>query len=440
MHHPTALRVTAAGLLPLFLLGIAGCNRGSDGTSNSGSTASSSSKAAALIDPSRCHNTTTGVTSDTITFGLSHPESGPSAATGRIADGTQAYFNYLNAEKGGVKGHQLKLIKKDDSFAPARTVANVNQMIEQDKVFGFVGNLGTPNNLAIWDRLDQQCIPNLLVVNGAPALVDPKGHPFTLIANAAYATEVTQFVNYLKKNKPDAKIALLYENDDFGKSYEVPLQKAVQGTSLKLVSEKSYQVTDPSVATQMTAIGASGADTLFIGAQGLKCPQAIDAAKGLGITTTYLTVNCTSKAIIGLAKPEAAEGIISESGSMDPGNAKWASNARMQDYLTNAKKYGGPIDPTNSSIAYGWNIGVVLADILNASPKLDRVSVMNTARSLTIKSPGTYLDGVTWQTDGAKDPYPIEAFTLQKYDSTKHLFEQMGPLLTFEGQTQKSVG
>jgi ABC-type branched-subunit amino acid transport system substrate-binding protein len=313
-------------------------------------------------------------------------------------------------------------------------------MLEKDKVFGFVQNLGTPNNLAIWDRLDKQCVPNLLVSNGAPALVDPVNHPFTIIANAPYPAEAAAFVDYVEKNKPGARIASISENSDFGKSYRTPLTKLTQGRNVTLATQQTYEPSDPNVSSQFTAIAASKANALFVGAAAVKCPQSLDAAAGKGIDITYVSANCTSKAILGLAKPANVNGVLSESASMDPSNPAVQGNPRVKLYLAKMKQYAPSVDPRNSSIAYGWTEGAILSRILDASPSLDRVAVINTAHNLTIADGvGLLGDGVVWKTSGIADPYPIESFRLQRWDSAAGHFVPLPELTSFEGKSASFV-
>ena len=448
-------RLLAVALAGTAVATAAGCGSSSTGSGNAAPSASASrgptksapATSSAKVDPATgminakfCQNTTEGVTSNSITFGLSHPESGPSAATAKTADGVKAFFDYANAELGGVKGHALKLITMDDGAQASRTVANVNQMLEQDHVFGFVQNQGTPNNLAIRDRLDAECVPNLLVSSGSSALVSPIQHPFTLIANATQAAEVNAFVDYVVEHSPGAKIATISENSDFGKSYRDPMVQAVKGKNVTLVTQQTYDPTDADVTSQFTAIRASKATALFVGATALKCPQSLDAADHM-YSPVYLSVTCTSKFFVQLAKPENSDGIISESALMDPTDPGTASNARMKFYFEKMKKYAPSADPTNSNISYGWTEAAILYDILNASPRLDRVDVMNTANHLTISNgPGVLQDGVVWKTSTPADPYPVESFRLESWNSAKKSFVPMPDLISYEGKSSQLVG
>src|SRR4051794_25427028 len=345
-------------ILALALTSASACGRGDSADSNAPAT-----RADGTVDPARCSGTTNGVTKDTITFGISNPQSGPAAAVGKSREGIQAYFDYVNAEQGGVKGHKLKLVTKDDALQSSRTVANVNEMLTKDKVFGFVQNLGTPNNLAVWNRLDKECVPNLLVANGSPALVDPVNHPFTLIANVPYSAEAAAFVDYLVKTKPGAKIASISENSDFGKSYRDPLTKAAQGKNVQIVTQQTYEPTDQNVNAQMTAIRAAGANALFIGGAALKCPQSIDAAGGQ-FDVVYMSANCTSKSTVGLANPKFSNGVISEQSRLDPLNPAARPDLAMQTYFAKLKQYAPSADPTNSQLAYGWDQAAILVEIL----------------------------------------------------------------------------
>lgn len=420
-------------LLAVALTSTAACGRGESSSKDLPAT-----RADGTVDPARCTGTTSGVTNDTITFGVSNPQSGPAAAVGKSREGIQAYFDYVNAEQGGVKGRQIKLVAKDDASQSSRTVANVNEMLEKDKVFGFIQNLGTPQNLAIWDRLDQQCVPNLLVANGSPALVDPVNHPFTLIANPAYSAEAAAFVDHVAKVKPGAKIASISENSDFGKSYRDPLTKAAEGKNVTIVTQQTYEPTDQNVVPQMTAIRAAGADALFIGAAALKCPQSIDAAAGQ-FDVVYLSANCTSKTTVGLAKPEFAEGILSESSRLDPLDPKAKSQPAMQTYFTKLKQYAPNADPTNSQLTYGWDQAAILVEILEAAPALDRVAVINTARNLTLDGAGLQQQGVVWKTGGVSDPYPLESFRLQSWNSAAGHWVPQEPLISYEGRSGQLV-
>ncbi len=453
--RPSHRRLIAIATAVAAVATAAGCGSSTTGsggnanpaTGSSGASTSAKATGSAKVDPTTgiinakyCHNTTDGVTSSTIKFGLSHPESGPSAITAKSAIGVKAYFDYANAELGGIKGHQLELVTKDDGAQAARTVQNVNQMLEQDHVFGFVLNQGTPNNLAIRDRLDAQCVPNLLLSTGSPKLASPIKHPFTLIANATYAAEVNAFVDYVAKVAPGAKIATISENSDFGKSYTVPMVKAAAKKGLTIATQQTYEPTDPNVTSQFTGIRGSKATALFIGAAALKCSQSLDAVAH-AFKVIYLSANCTAKGIVSLAKPENTQGVLSESALMDPTNPANASNPNMKLYFAKMKKYAPKDDATQSTTSYGWTEAAILYDILKASPKLDRVDVMNTANHLTLPdNPGLLQAGVVWKTDTPSDDFPVESFRLQSWDSTAHRFTPMPDLISYEGQSAQFAG
>jgi branched-chain amino acid transport system substrate-binding protein len=425
-------------LLGLSLLAAA-CGSGRDSGSKSTTTQGSGSggtTSKTAIDASKCSNTTQGVSDTEIKIGMSHPESGIAAPYGKIAEGVKAYFGYVNADKGGVKDHKLVLDAKDDAYDAGRTVSVVNELLQKDQVFGFFNNVGTPNNLAVWDQLQSQCVPNLLAATGDQGLTDPAGHSFTLIGNPGYATESAIFVQYLKENIPDAKIAVLYQNDDYGQAYLSPMKKAIEGTKITIAKAESYEPTDPNLDSQLTTLGASGADVLFLGVQGLKCPQGMDAAGGKGFKFVYLSGVCTASILMGLAKPENSNGVYSTNYIKDPTDPAYADDTAMKLFKTEAPKYNDKADTNDGLVAYGWTQAALLVEILDKSPKLDRVSVMETARNLQLDAPpGLMETGVPWST-GPDDGFPIETVFLGKYDSAKKLFVQQGDAINFEGKTR----
>ena len=312
----------------------------------------------------------------------------------------------------------------------------MNELIQSDQVFALFQILGTPNNLAIWDQVEQLCIPNLLASTGAQSLVDPEGHPFTIIANPAYATESATLVEYLTANNPGAEIALLYQNDDYGNSYLGPLEKAIEGTDITIGAKETYEPTDPNVDSQITTLAASGANTLFIGATGLKCPQAMDAAAGKGFDVVYLSGTCTSNLLMGLAKPESSNGVISSVYVKEPANPDFAADPAMVLYKEKVAQYGPGVDANNGLVAYGWTQGAMLAEILNAAEPLDRVAVVEAARSLSVdEPPGLFLPGVPWALDGTTDGFPIETFYLARYDSAAKVYRIEGDPIDQEANT-----
>src|SRR5512132_111977 len=204
-----------------------------------------------------------GVTDDTIKLGGSYPFSGPASAYGTIGRAAKAHFDWVNS-KGGVNGRKIQFVTLDDGYDPARAVSNARRLITQDKVFALFNTLGTANNLAIWDYVNQQKVPQLYVATGASEWgKDVAKHPYTIGWQPDYVTEATAYADYVKKNKPNAKVAVLYQNDSFGKDLLGGFEKGIEGSNVKIVARESYEVTDPTVAPQVAKLARSGADTFL---------------------------------------------------------------------------------------------------------------------------------------------------------------------------------
>ena len=192
-----------------------------------------------------------GITDKEIKLGGSYPFSGPASAYGTIAKGAEAYFDFVN-DKGGVDGRKINFKTIDDGYEPPRALQNAKRLIQQDKVFALFNTLGTPNNLAIWDYVNQQKVPHLFVATGASDWgKDIKAHPYTIGWQPNYVTEARVYAEYLKKEKPNAKVAVLYQNDGFGKDLLGGFEEAIEDSGIKVVDKEPYNVTDPTVAAQV---------------------------------------------------------------------------------------------------------------------------------------------------------------------------------------------
>ncbi len=188
-----------------------------------------------------------GVTKTAIKLGGSYPFSGPASAYASIASGVKARFAAENA-KGGVDGRKIEFVALDDGYEPQRAVTNARRLVEQEKVFALFNTLGTPNNLAIWDYLNQQKVPQLYVATGASAFgADVGAHPFTTGWQPDYVSEAKAYAEFLKAEKPKAKVAVLFQNDGFGKDLLGGFEKAIEGSDIKIVARESYEVTDPTI-------------------------------------------------------------------------------------------------------------------------------------------------------------------------------------------------
>jgi len=412
-----------------------GGTAGTSGTTPSGSEAFTIS-----TDDCDAYEAAPGVTDTEIMLGSSNPQSGLYAPFAEIAKGYNAYLAYQNGT-GGVDGRQVTVKALDDGYVdPAKTKANVETLVNDDQVFAIYNVVGTPNNLEIRGQLGTECVPNLFAATGAQQMGQPATYPWTIGSIPAYATETATFVTWLEDNKPDAKIGIIRQNDDFGEGYSLPLEKAVEGTGLTIVDDQTYNPGESDVSSQVTALKNAGADTVLVAASGLACPNALTSIKSQADwnPTTYASATCASKTLIGVSGP-AAEGVLSAIYLKEPTNPEWADDAGMKEFLTEGAANGlSEDDLTNGAVVYGWTVGQLLTDTMGMAPELTRQAVMQQAYNLADVELPMLLPGVTVNTDGTTDPYPVESMRMGKWNGT--YFEWDGELTSFEGKTADYVG
>jgi branched-chain amino acid transport system substrate-binding protein len=427
-------------LLGVLALIAAACGGGREDSSsnedNAAATEDTSDEAAEYLHVDECDGDfSQGVTEDTIKIGSSFPQSGTFAAFAQISTGYQAYFDYVNEELGGIDGRQIELITLDDGYEAGRTATNAQRLVQEEGVFGLFNVIGTANNLAIWDSLDEDCVPNLFAGTGSPFWGDPE-HPWTIGSFPSYSLEGVLYADYLKENDPEAQVALLTQNDDFGQSYVDTFKQAIEGSDIEVVAEETYEVSNPDTTSQVTSLAATDADAVVLGTTALACPNALNAVNGTNWDPTiFISSTCTSPTLVGLAEPGAAEGIISITSLMDPRDPQWSDNEAMALFLEKGAEYGGPdIDLENTIVAYGWTMGALLVDTLSAAPELTRPAVMEQALSMENLEPGLIIPGMALNTS-LEDKFPIEVLQLMQYSEDLGYYEFLGEPEDFEGAT-----
>jgi branched-chain amino acid transport system substrate-binding protein len=357
-----------------------------------------------------------GVTDDSIKLGGSYPFSGPASAYGTIAQAANARFKYENS-KGGVHGRTIEFKTIDDGYEPQRAVANARKLITEDKVFALFNVLGTPNNLAIWDYVNQQKVPHLFVATGASNWgADVDKHPFTIGWQPDYVTEATAYGEFVKKEKPNAKVAVLYQNDDFGKNLLSGFEKAIEGSGIEIVARESYEITDPSVVPQVTKLAGSGADTFLNIATPKPAAQAIGAVAKSGWKPLHILNNVASSKTLVLEPVglKAAQGIVSTAYIKDPEDPQWAADAAMREYKTQLKKFAPRANPDEPFNAYGWAVADTMVKALDqAGEDLDRDKIMETVRNLDLEVP-LLLPEIKVRT-GEGDGYPIQSMQIMRF-------------------------
>ncbi|KAA0233154.1 MAG: hypothetical protein JJLCMIEE_02746 [Acidimicrobiales bacterium] len=430
-RHP----LTLVAMFALVALIAAACGgRDDDTTTGGGGDGEDGGGEALVADPADCeiYDGEAGVTEDTIKIGTSAPISGAVAAFGKPLAGMRAYIDYINAQ-GGVDGRQIELIAEDDQYDPNLTLQNVQKLVEEDNVFALVGVIGTPNNLAIRDYLAENCVPSLAVATGSPKWGDVENYPWMIGGLPSYAAEATLFAEYLKENQPDAKVAVIFQNDDFGKPYVEAFKNAIEGTDIEIVGEESYDIAGQADTTaQVTTLADTDADAFLVAAT-TTCPNILGQMPDDWEPTTYVSIVCTSRTLMALAG-DAAIGAYSARATLDPADPANAEDEGIAFFLEEGPKYGlTEEDLGNLNVAIGWSWGEWFVDMLEESPALTRADVMNTAWAQQDQHFGVLLPEVLVNTNGVEDPWAIEQLQLIRWDGQAWVPE--GEVVSFEGET-----
>jgi branched-chain amino acid transport system substrate-binding protein len=444
------LRAGSAVVVMVMVLGLVASACGGNRSTakpppNSSGSTTPGNGPAPVVDTSACApgNETTGVNGDTITIGTSLPQSGLYSPFTAILDGEKAYFDYVN-DQGGVtvagKKYKIKLVAKDDQYIATQTVSNVQSLIADNKVFALFNVVGTKNNLAIRNTVNEDCVPDLFAASGATQWGN---HEFPWIVGSElvpYPLEVERFVDYLKETKPDATIAVLRADDDFGQSYADTLTKLIKGTKLKVVQTQEYKSDGAEVKTQVNNLASTHADVFLLAAALLACPAALGAARDAGWhPITYMSGTCVSKTLLGAAGP-AANGVLSVTPLLDPGDPANASNPAMKTYMESVPKYVPKSEdtysePSDGIVAYGWTTAALLVKTLESAKELTRGAVMEAARTLKdVSDVGLQLPSAKWNTS-ADDWFIGETFQFIKYDANTGHSDPIGPLTHDDGRT-----
>jgi branched-chain amino acid transport system substrate-binding protein len=393
-------RIVWLALLAALVLALASCGRDDDGGGGGGEGGS---------DP--------GITKDTIKLGGSYPFSGPASAYRSIEQGAQAYFAMVNAN-GGVDGRKIEFQTLDDAYEPPKAVQNARRLIEEEQVFALFNTLGTANNAAVWDYVNKQEIPHLYVATGASLWgADVEAHPWTTGWQPDYVTESQVYADYLEREKPQAKVAVLYQNDAFGEDLLNGFKKAIEGTGVQVVAEESYEVTDPTVASQMSKLASSDADTFLNITTPKFGAQAIVAADKIGWKVLHIINNVSASKLLVLepAGLDKAQGLISTAYFKDPASPEWAGDEAMTEFKDGLEKFEPRANPEDPNCVFGWSAAATMVEALKGMEEPTRKALMDSVRSMDTEIP-TLLPGVEVKTSGTEDGYPIEAMQIQRFE------------------------
>ena len=363
----------------------------------------------------------TGASDTTIKIGQTYPLSGPDSGAAFGARAMAAYFAMLN-DKGGVNGRKIDLRTLDDGYSPPKTVEQTRRLVESDGVLLMFASLGTPTSEAVRPYLNNKKVPQLFLVTGASSVVDPKKYPWTMAGIPSYAAEGRIFAKYILAEKPNAKIALLYQDDDFGRDHlDAFLGELGERASKMVVAKASYQITDPTLTSQMITLRDSGADTVYLITQGRASPQSVSAVRALGWNPLILLPGVsTSKGIIGSVGDEALKGVISGGYMKDPTDPAYANDPAVKDYLAWVEKYVSAADARiDKSAPNGFIAAQLMAEVLRrCGDDLTRANVLRQATSLKGFSMPMLLPGITVDTS-ATNYFPFGELQMERYDGTR---------------------
>ena len=359
----------------------------------------------------------TGATDKEIKIGGISPYSGPASAYGAIGKAIGAYFDKVNAE-GGINGRKLNWISLDDGYNPAKTVEQARRLVEEEEVLFVFNTLGTPPNSAIHKYMNAKKVPQLFVATGATKWGDPKNFPWTMGWQPNYQSESKVFAAHLLETKPNAKVAILYQNDDYGKDYVKGFEDGL-GDKAKtmIVSKLSYEVTDPTVDSQLLSLKATGADTFFNVTTPKFAAMVIKKNAELGWKPVHYlnSVSASVGAVMVPAGPENGVGIFTANYLKDPTDPQFQKGKEWDDWLAWMKKYLPNGDLKDANNVYGYTAAQGLVQVLKqAGDNLTRENIMKQAASLEMNLP-MLLPGVNVKT-GPDDFYPIEREQLAKFD------------------------
>src|SRR6202048_1627385 len=358
-----------------------------------------------------------GATDTEIKIGNIMPYSGPVSAYGVIGKTEQAYFNKINAE-GGINGRKINFISYDDGYSPPKTVEQARKLVESDEVLFIFNSLGTPPNSAIQKYMNSKKVPQLFVATGATKWNDPKEFPWTMGWQPNYQSESRIYAKYILKNMPNAKIAILYQNDDYGKDYVKGLKDGLGAKAASMiVAEESYETTQPTIDSSIVKLKSTNADVFFNVTTPKFAAQAIKKMAEIEWRPLHL-LNNVSYSVGSVIKPagfENAQGIISSTYLKDASDPQWKDDAGMKafdEFLTKYFPEGNRID---INLMYGYTVAQGLVHVLKAcGDDLTRENIMKQAASIKGLELGGLLPGIKVNTS-ATDFAPISAVQLMKF-------------------------
>jgi branched-chain amino acid transport system substrate-binding protein len=370
----------------------------------------------------------TGASDTAIKIGSTMPYSGPASAFGVIGRTAEAYFKKINAE-GGINGRKINFVTYDDGYSPPKSVEQVRKLVESDEVLAVFSPVGTPSNTAIQKYLTSKKVPQLFVASGAAKWNDPKGLPWIIGWVPSYQSEARIYAKFLMKEKPDGKIAILYQNDDFGKDYLKGLKDGLGSKASMIIAGESYETSEPTIDSHIVKLKASGAD-VFIS---ITTPKfAAQAIRKIAETDWKVMqiVSSVSGSVGGVMKPvgfENAQGILSADYAKDAADSRWDNDPGMKKFYAFLEQYYPEADKLERYVVYGYGVAQTMVKVLEmCGDDLTRANVMKQAASLKDFAPDTLLPGIKINTS-ATDFAPIEQLQMRRFKGER--WELLGEVI-----------
>ncbi len=361
-----------------------------------------------------------GASDTEIRIGQTMPYSGPASAYGTQGRAQVAYFKMINAQ-GGINGRKVNWISLDDAYSPPKTVEQTRKLVEEDQVLALVNSIGTPTNSAVHKYVNQKKIPHLLVSSGAAKWNDPKNFPWTTPGYPSYIQEAMVYAKHLLRNHPDAKIGVIYQNDDFGKDYLKGFREGLGANVGKIVKEVTYEISDPTIDSQIIALKSSGANVLFTMTTPKFGAQVIRKVAELGWKPAHyiVSVSASQAQVLAPAGLENAVGLITASTLKEPSDPTWDNDAGMLEYKKFMKEWFNDGDPSNTGNVYGYVVAQFAEHILkSAGDNLTRENLMKQATNIRALSLPLLLPGVTL-TVTPEDLSTYNTFRTMRFDGKR---------------------
>lgn len=372
-----------------------------------------------------------GVSDTEIKIGNIMPYSGPASAYAAIGKAEEAYFNKVNAE-GGINGRKVKFISYDDAYSPPKTVEQARKLVESDNVLLIFGSLGTSTNSAIRKYMNEKKVPQLFVASGASKWNDPKQYPWTMGWQPSYTSEAKIYAKYILKEKPDAKIGVLYQNDDFGKDYLKGLKDGLGAKAAMIVLEEPYETSEPAVDEHVVKLKAAGADVFISITTPKFAAQAIKKAAEINWHPIHIISN-VSASVGGVIEPagfEISQGILSASYIKDGSDPQWNADDGMKKFYNFLAQFDPKANKLDAGVVFGYAAAQTMVKVLQmCGDNLTRDNVMKQAASLKDFEPDTLLPGIKINT--APDNFaPIEQLQMMRFKGKK--WELFGDIISSE--------